>query len=167
MKLIVGLGNPGREYEHTRHNVGVLVIEELERRGVKTYLLKPKTYMNRSGGAVQQELAFYKLGIEDLIVVHDDADLPFGSFKIESGRGSAGHNGVQSIIEAFSGEKGFMRVRIGIGRPTFLDSDGNSLPHQGLEDWVLQRFTAEEEKKLKIIIQEVADAIENQLAKNP
>lgn len=164
MKLVVGLGNPGKEYEQTRHNVGFLVVDELKSRGVSAHLLKPQTYMNRSGEAVQQEMVYYKISLADLIVIHDDADIAFGSFKIERGRGSAGHNGVQSIIEALGGENGFTRLRVGIGRPTFLDSDGNSLPHQGLEDWVLRRFTAEEEKKLKKIIQEAADAIENQLA---
>ncbi len=166
MKLIVGLGNPGKEYEQTRHNVGVLVIEELERRGVNARLLKPKSFMNRSGEEVQKAVAYYKLPLSELIVVHDDADLPFGSFKMESGKGSAGHNGVQSIIDALGGEKGFLRLRIGISRPTFLDSNGNSVPSAGLEDWVLQRFSREEEKKLESVIKDAADAIENKLATN-
>ena len=165
MKLIVGLGNPGKEYERTRHNVGFLVIDELKRRVVSAHLLKPETYMNRSGEVVQKEMAYYKLSFDDLIVVHDDADLPFGSFKLESGRGSAGHNGVQSIIDALGGEKGFTRMRIGISRPTFLDADGNPVPHEGLEDWVLQRWSAEEEEKLKTIIKEATDAIENNIQK--
>src|SRR3989338_8033797 len=164
MKLVVGLGNPGKEYEQTRHNVGFLVIDELKRRGVSAHLLKPGTYMNRSGEAVKKEMAYYKFLLTDLIVVHDDADLPFGSFKLGVGRGSAGHNGVQSIIDALSGEKGFHRMRIGIGRPTFLDSDGNSVASIGLENWVLQRFSPEEEKKLAVVVKDAADAIENMLS---
>lgn len=166
MKLIVGLGNPGKEYQQTRHNVGALVIDELKRRGVTGHLLKPETYMNRSGEAVSKQMAYYKLSFRDLIVIHDDADLPFGVFKMESGRGSAGHHGVQSIIDALGGEKEFTRLRIGISRPTFLDSDGNSMPSQRLEDWVLQRWSAEEEKKLESVIKDAADLIENKLAPN-
>ncbi|MEK7665935.1 MAG: aminoacyl-tRNA hydrolase [Patescibacteria group bacterium] len=155
MKLIVGLGNPGIEYERTRHNVGTLVIEELKRRGVKAHLLEPKSYMNRSGEEVQKAVAYYKLPLTELIVVHDDADLPFGSFKMEAGRGSAGHNGVQSIIDAFGGEKSFTRLRIGISRPT-----PSEIP---LEDWVLGRWSADEVAQLNRVIEESADLIQNEL----
>lgn len=155
MKLIVGLGNPGKEYERTRHNVGALVVDELKRRGVTGHLLKPETYMNRSGEAVSKRMAYYKLSFRDLIVIHDDADLPFGVFKMEEGRGSAGHNGVQSIIEALGGQKGFLRLRIGIGRPISAE-----VP---LEDWVLGRWSADEAAQLGRVIEESADLIQKQL----
>jgi peptidyl-tRNA hydrolase, PTH1 family len=135
-KLIAGLGNPGREYAMTRHNIGFLVLEALAEtsclkfetsrfnseyiktklRGEEVFLVKPLTYMNRSGIPIQKFASFYKIGIEDIIVIHDDMDLEFGKLKIAKNRGAGGHKGVLSIIENF-GNKNFIRIRIGVGRP--------------------------------------------------
>jgi PTH1 family peptidyl-tRNA hydrolase len=132
----VGLGNPGKEYEMTRHNLGFLVIDRLtletgttqkQRKfnailtrgrmgGEQVILLKPLTYMNLSGGAVKKASEYFHLPLQDLIVVHDDLDLDFGRFKIKKGGGDAGHKGIRSIIDHVGGDS-FVRVRIGIGRP--------------------------------------------------
>lgn len=136
MKLIVGLGNPGKEYEMTRHNLGFLVIDRLAQqtritqkqrkfnalllRGrigdEQVILMKPLTYMNLSGGAVKKVSDYFRLSLQDLIVVHDDLDLDFGRFKIKKGGGDAGHKGIGSIIDQVA-DDAFLRVRIGIGRP--------------------------------------------------
>jgi PTH1 family peptidyl-tRNA hydrolase len=136
VKLIVGLGNPGKEYEMTRHNLGFLVIDRLtletgttqkQRKfnailtrgrmgGEQVILMKPLTYMNLSGGAVKKASEYFHLPLQDLIVVHDDLDLDFGRFKIKKVGGDAGHKGIRSIIDHV-GDDSFVRVRIGIGRP--------------------------------------------------
>ncbi len=136
MKLLVGLGNPGREYESTPHNVGFRVIDELAQRfGLGTaqtkfqseffrqgsgddalMLMKPQTFMNRSGFAVSECLRFYKLPPESVVVISDDLDLPPGKARTREGGGHGGHNGLRSIIEQL-GTDAFRRVRIGIGRP--------------------------------------------------
>jgi peptidyl-tRNA hydrolase, PTH1 family len=136
MKLIVGLGNPGRSYEETRHNVGFRVLDELARaagialastrfhgdfgqgvlQGEKTALLKPQTFMNLSGDAVAPAARFYKVGPEDLIVVHDELDLPLGRLQLKKGGGTGGHRGLESIVERL-GSEDFIRVRVGIGKP--------------------------------------------------
>ena len=136
MKLIVGLGNPGKEYEMTRHNLGFLVIERLARdtgesrkqrkfnallnRGKigneQVILMKPLTYMNLSGAAVKKAFDYFHLPLHDLMVIHDDLDLAFGRFKIKTGGGDAGHKGIRSLIDHL-GDDEFVRVRIGIGRP--------------------------------------------------
>lgn len=138
MKLIVGLGNPGKEYGDTRHNIGFMFLDFLNeswhfepfqstpkwkgsaaagiREGEKTILLKPETYMNRSGESVRSVMDFFKIPVDDIIVIHDDLDIASGSFKIAKGSGAAGHNGVADLIEKL-GTKDFTRVRIGIGRP--------------------------------------------------
>jgi PTH1 family peptidyl-tRNA hydrolase len=135
MKLIVGLGNPGEEYESHRHNVGFLVIDELLRRcgatttrkfqgemarvrlnNVDAILLKPMTYMNNSGISVGLCGSFYKVDPEDMVVVHDEMDLDYGMIRVKKSGGHAGHNGLRSIFQHYS--KGdFPRVRVGIGRP--------------------------------------------------
>ncbi|MEI7750012.1 MAG: aminoacyl-tRNA hydrolase [Candidatus Moraniibacteriota bacterium] len=138
MKIIVGLGNPGKEYERTRHNAGFLFLDFLKesqgfppfepssrwkgsvsaglRDGKKVLLLKPETFMNRSGESVSAIMSFFKIPVSDIVVVHDDLDIAAGSFKIGKGSGAAGHNGVSDLIEKL-GTKEFTRVRIGIGRP--------------------------------------------------
>ncbi|MBI2042670.1 MAG: aminoacyl-tRNA hydrolase [Candidatus Nealsonbacteria bacterium] len=138
MKLIIGLGNPGKKYEKTRHNFGFLAIDELQKQTPKdAILLKPDTFMNKSGKAVKEKAAYYKIKPQDIWVIHDDIDLPLGEYKISRGQGSAGHKGVQSIIDEL-GTKDFNRIRLGIcpasGKPS------------NVEDFVLQKFTAEEEK---------------------
>jgi len=137
MKLIVGLGNPGRAYTKTRHNIGFLVVDflaksqgavwtkkitfqgeltEIKNGREKTILLKPQTFMNRSGESVRAVASFYKIPLSKITVVHDDADLSFGEIRTQVNRSAAGHNGVQSIIDQFGGEKGFSRIRVGIDR---------------------------------------------------
>lgn len=135
MKLIVGLGNPGRKYSRHRHNIGFFVLDELGRRhdvsinkrsfksligagvisGVAVILVKPQTYMNLSGDSVCSLLGYYRLEPSDLIVVHDDIDLALGRIKMTKGSGDAGHRGVRSIIERI-GTKDFVRFRLGVGR---------------------------------------------------
>lgn len=136
LKFIVGLGNPGARYERTRHNMGFLVVDELARDlgadgwrrwmgssvakakldGRQLYLVKPMTYMNLSGEAVQPLLRYYRCGPEDLLVVYDDLDLPPGQMRVRPSGGAGGHRGMQSIITAL-GSNQFARIRIGIGRP--------------------------------------------------
>jgi len=136
MLLVVGLGNPGSDYAAHRHNVGFMTVDELaDRTGadgfrakfsgdiartrledLDAWLLKPMTYMNRSGDSVQPCAAFFKIPAEDIIVIHDDLDLPFGTIRLKQGGGHGGHNGLRSIINRLS-TPDFCRVRIGIGRP--------------------------------------------------
>ena len=164
MKLIVGLGNPGKEYATSRHNIGFLVINQLAREkgialterkfksrwgkgillGHKVILAKPHTYMNLSGEAVNAIAHFYKIAAQDIIVVHDDLDIAFGSLKIKTKGGSGGHHGIDSIISSLK-DNSFTRVRVGIGRP-----------HPGKDnvDFVLSSFTKAEAGTLKHIINE-------------
>ncbi len=154
MYLIVGLGNPGREYAETRHNVGFMVIDrlcvqlnarltryqfksltgEIEYEGQKLLLVKPQTYMNLSGQAVAGLVRFYKLPLAQLLVIHDDLDLPPGTLRLRPGGSSAGQKGVQSIIDQL-GTAQFPRLRIGIGRPP---------GHMDAAAYVLQPFDREE-----------------------
>lgn len=168
MYLIFGLGNPGSRYQFTRHNVGFMVLEKLaaqlemelrqksfdalwckgKLKGKNVILAMPQTYMNLSGKAVRKLLAFFKADINNLIVVHDDLDLPFGTVRLKTGGGNAGHKGVESIVENL-GSSDFMRVRIGIGRPA---------DKARIDSYVLERFEPQEEAALKPIIQAAADA---------
>ena len=136
VKLIAGLGNPGAEYAKTKHNAGFLLVDALAEKlgtdawrerydalvldarmgGEKVLLVKPLTYMNESGRAIGPLLDWYKLGPEDLIVAHDDMDLPVGTIRIRKKGSAGGHNGIKSIL-AHVGDEHFVRVRIGIGRP--------------------------------------------------
>lgn len=154
MYCIVGLGNPGKRYAETRHNVGFILVDHLAEtfqvalsrkkwdsligRGYigqeEVLLAKPLTYMNRSGLAVSQILHFHKISTRDLLVVHDDLDLPLGRIKIVRSGGSGGHKGVASIIEAL-GTQEFSRLKVGIGRP---------LPPMEPEQYVLEPFSGEE-----------------------
>ncbi|MCP3876233.1 MAG: aminoacyl-tRNA hydrolase [Desulfobacteraceae bacterium] len=135
-KIIAGLGNPGKNYAQTRHNIGFLVVEALASKshlsidksrfdseyvkakinGQDVFLVKPLSYMNRSGWPIQKFASYYKVGIEDIIIAHDDMDLEFGKVKIVKSRGHGGHNGVRSIIDAF-GKKDCIRIRVGVGHP--------------------------------------------------
>ena len=156
MKLIVGLGNPEEKYKLNRHNVGFTLLERLAgelglsfkknskinglvARGDSFVLLKPLTYMNRSGDAVSKALSFYKIDVENLVVVHDDVDLKFGETKSKVGQAPAGHNGVEDIIEKL-GTKEFQRVRVGVGRSTH---------REGVESYVLSDFTEDVLKTLR------------------
>lgn len=156
MKLIVGLGNYGPEYEKTRHNYGFMVIDEIAKEHVfpdfklskehfslismkdDAILIKPQTYMNNSGKAVKSVASYYKIEPKDILVIHDDADMPLGEIKDAESRGSAGHNGVQSIIDELKTNE-FKRMRMGI------DSEDPSFKNKELEDVVLKNFSASEQ----------------------
>src|SRR5690349_9431203 len=166
--LLIGLGNPGREYNNTRHNIGFMLIDQLcvrlNARGMKlqskaivistTYeerriiLAKPQTYMNLSGQSVQGLLHFYKIPIENLLVAHDDLDLPFATIRIRPAGGPGGQRGMASTIEKL-GTKDFPRLRLGIGRPP-----GRMDP----KDYVLQDFSRDETKTLPEILERGCDA---------
>ncbi len=167
--LIIGLGNPGGEYRGTRHNVGWMALDELEERGrfgrqrregpakvregaIDGYELvtaRPQTYMNVSGRAAVHLLRKYGVPPEDLIVVHDDVDLPLGRIRLKRGGGAAGQKGVLSIADALRTQE-FMRVRIGVSRP---------LERDQMVDYVLDRFTPDERERLRVVIPRAADAV--------
>jgi PTH1 family peptidyl-tRNA hydrolase len=168
-KVLVGLGNPGKKYANTRHNIGFMVIEKLaqewgfalkedpkflgrvakgEREGVMTYLLLPETYMNESGQAVRAIVQFYKLLAADLIVVYDDIALEFGSIRVKPRGSSGGHNGLKSIEQAL-GSDYYPRVRLGIGD----EREGR------LADHVLSPFTDEEQKTLSEFIDQAVKVV--------
>jgi PTH1 family peptidyl-tRNA hydrolase len=167
--LVAGLGNPGREYEHTRHNAGWLVLDELARRhggswrskfsgslaevrlgDLRLALLKPETYMNESGRPVAAAARFFKVEPEALLVVHDDVDLEAGRLQARSGGGLAGHNGLRSLARDL-GTQDFLRLRIGVGRP------GRGDP-RSVSDWVLSPFAPEED--VDALVSRAADAVE-------
>jgi len=167
MTLIVGLGNPGKEYENTRHNIGFMVIDELLRRISHTdvskanfeglsyksnaaIFLKPLTYMNLSGKSILKVKNFYKLN--RVIVIHDDLDLPFGALRFKLGGGHGGHNGLRSTDEAITKE--YIRVRMGIGRP---ENKGE------VASFVLSSFSQDEEACLQEWIKTSADAIQKMI----
>lgn len=171
--LVAGLGNPGREYERTRHNVGWMVVDELARRtdasfrskfsgrlaearlgDARVALLKPETYMNESGRSIGAALRFFKVAPEELLVVHDDVDLEPGRLQARRGGGLAGHNGLRSIAQAL-GSQEFLRLRIGVGRP----GRGDRRP---VADYVLSPF--EDEVDVETLIRRAADAIEMTVA---
>jgi PTH1 family peptidyl-tRNA hydrolase len=167
--LVAGLGNPGREYERTRHNVGWMVVDELARRregsfrskfagqlaevrdgDLRLALLKPETYMNVSGRSVGEATRFFKVEPGELLVVHDDVDLEPGRLQARLGGGLAGHNGLRSITEVL-GTQDFLRLRIGVGRP----ERGDRRP---VADYVLSPF--EPEIDVEALVSRAADAVE-------
>lgn len=173
MKVVVGLGNPGRKYARTRHNLGYLVVDrvasenqvavtnkkydsligEWQTGGEKVLLVKPQTYMNRSGAAVNQLFRYLPIAARDLVVIHDDLDLPFGQIRIRPRGGAGGHRGVLSILESL-GEEGFFRLRLGIGRPP---------PGVEPTDYVLEPFSAAERTQLEVVVARAADAVKSLL----
>lgn len=192
MKVIVGLGNPGKQYEKTRHNSGFMVLDQLlkdyesakdtvwqendkckadtaeivwqkqkklapgEAETEKVLLVKPKTYMNNSGMSVQLIANFYKVLSTDLWVVHDDVDLPLGAVRIRRGGGSAGHRGIESILEKIP-DGNFWRVRLGIGRPE------ESAGVKGIDGFVLGTFTHQEHAKVRELLHHASKAIQDGL----
>ena len=169
MKLIVGLGNPGREYEHTRHNVGFQVAEELAGRyrvalknhakwkaraakiaeiGDGVLVAEPTTFMNLSGWAVREIASFHKLSPPDVLIVVDDADLPLGRLRMRTGGSAGGHNGLKSIIQEL-GTSEFPRLRVGVGRQ----------PGE-LKNHVLGRFSDDERAQIDAAVKRAADAAE-------
>ncbi|SNB48053.1 aminoacyl-tRNA hydrolase [Geobacter sp. DSM 9736] len=172
-KLIVGLGNPGTKYLWTRHNAGFMVLDRLAQeagiqvtrksfsgmfgegdyRGNRLLLLKPQTFMNLSGRSVQEAMQFYKLSPSDLLVIHDELDIPFGKIKLKEGGGHGGHNGLRSLQQHLGGRQ-FARVRVGIGRP----EDGDAA------DYVLSPFRKEELSSLPRLLDGVVELLEMVLA---
>lgn len=173
--LVVGLGNPGPEYAKHRHNVGFMIVDLLaerararfgrHRRAVaqvaearlglgdeapRLVLVKPMTYMNLSGGPVAALRQFYKVPMERVVAVHDELDIPYGQLRLKLGGGEGGHNGVRSLSNSL-GDKNFLRVRFGIGRPP-----GRQEP----ADYVLSDFSAVERKELDFLVDRAADATE-------
>jgi PTH1 family peptidyl-tRNA hydrolase len=168
MFLIVGLGNIGKEYENTRHNFGFLTVDEIIKKynfgssnkkfssefyqgkidGEDVIIIKPQTYMNKSGVAVSQVKKFYKVPIENIIVFHDDLDLELGKIKVKVGGGAGGHNGLKSIDGLIG--KNYIRVRLGIGRPEHKDA---------VHSYVLGKFNKEEQKIVDDIRVRISDLI--------
>jgi len=168
--IIFGLGNPGREYERTRHNIGFIAVDKLsitwkidlsrvryksltgegKFNGNKIILVKPLTFMNRSGNAVRSFMNFYKITPERMLVIHDDLDLPFGSLRLRSNGGSAGQRGMASIISAI-GTDSFARLRLGIGRPP---------GRMDAADYVLQKFNNKDQEDLDFVMSAVVGAVE-------
>lgn len=177
MNLIVGLGNPGKDYRLTRHNIGFMVIDRLAqihgikvtKRGCfslygqgsfnnqKVLLAKPQTFMNGSGNAVKKLLDSFKIELVDLVSIHDDIDLDFGRLRIVDGGGHGGHKGVFSIIETINSQD-FRRVKIGIGRPRYDES---------IEDYVLSPFYPDEHDRLSQVITGAGEAVEAIILKGP
>lgn len=168
-RLIIGLGNPGSKYHHTRHNIGWDVFEELSfandlkwtdkfkgqyavlnYNGDKVYFLKPQTFMNLSGESVQPLMSFFKITTENILVIHDELDLPFGTIAFKKGGGLAGHNGLKSIA-AHLGTQEFKRVRVGISRPV----------HGDVANWVLSTYTGEDKDFFRGYLKETAKALED------
>jgi len=168
--LIVGLGNPGREYRNSRHNVGFMLVDRLAERlgvtfgrleskalvtkadwdGVRLILAKPQTYMNLSGKSVVSLLRFYKVPYDQFLVAFDDIDLPFGTLRLRPGGGSSGQKGMQSIMESL-GTQGYPRLRIGVNRPP---------GRMDAADYVLQPFSKEEADFLPAILDRGVQAVE-------
>jgi PTH1 family peptidyl-tRNA hydrolase len=193
MKLIVGLGNPGEKYEATRHNLGFMIAERFLKNFMlarstswensskfksdiaqiewqpkhdsleKVILTKPKTYMNNSGLAVKIIVDFYKIPKDNIWVIHDDIDLPLGVMKIRFGGASAGHHGVESIMENLNTDK-FWRFRMGIGEANSKIKIKNS-KLRNVEDFVLSDFVGSERGKLKDLVKKGVKAIETSLEK--
>ena len=174
--LVVGLGNPGSEYKNTRHNVGAMVIDQVvsdlgeklthnkkvtsdvceTRLGTKRVVLATlRCYMNESGGPTSSLMNFYKIPVENMIVMHDELDLPFGEIRIKQGGGDNGHNGLKSMTSSFNGPD-YYRVRLGIGRP---------MGQQDPADFVLKAFSKVEQKDLAEFIVRGADVVESLITK--
>jgi peptidyl-tRNA hydrolase, PTH1 family len=170
MHLVVGLGNPGPQYQDNRHNLGFMVVDDLLGRargpalrakfgaevgevtlgGKRVLLCKPMQFMNVSGQAVASVAGFWKIPVADVVVVHDELDVPYGRMKLAAGGGPGGHNGIRSIISSL-GDPSFARVRVGIGRPA---------PGRDPADYVLANFSRAEEKQLAEVRMLAAEAVE-------
>ncbi len=175
MKLIIGLGNPGRGYANTRHNTGFICLNHLARTqgirfdkkqgqarigmgevaGSKIVVAKPQTYMNLSGESVSRLIKKFRVSLDDLLIIHDDLDLPLGKIRIRQGGGSGGHRGVGSIITCL-GSQDFYRIRVGIGRPTVSSAE---VSEADIVDYVLSDFTPDERQTITGVIPEVSEAI--------
>ena len=174
MKLIVGLGNPGKKYEHTRHNMGFDVLDlfsdlasiDIDKESFKgllgrgkvfnedVILLKPQTYMNLSGESVQEVVHYFKISLEDIIVIYDDMDILPGKIRLRPNGSSGGHKGIQSIIDNL-GTDNIKRIRVGIGKPTY-----------DTIDYVLSKPSKEEKEEIEEAIKEAAEALKIALKEN-
>jgi PTH1 family peptidyl-tRNA hydrolase len=179
--LIVGLGNPGPSYAGHRHNVGAMVVAELAARagaslrshkaravaaevrigtlpggapGPRAVIATPLSYMNESGGPVAGLMSFYKVPVENLIVIHDELDIPFADVRLKLGGGEGGHNGLRSITKSV-GTRDYLRVRVGIGRPP---------GRMDAADYVLHDFSGSERSEVPLLISDAADALERLVA---
>jgi PTH1 family peptidyl-tRNA hydrolase len=172
VKVVVGLRNPGSEYEGTRHNIGVEILAELAQRhserfrakmmrtrseiaelrieSEKVVLAAPMSYMNESGGPVSATLRHFKSEVDDLLVIHDDIDLEFGRLRIQVGGGSGGHNGIRSLEKSL-GTREFSRLKVGVGRPP-----GSQDPAA----FVLKRFSSKERVEMDLVVVDAADVVE-------
>lgn len=173
MKLICGLGNPGREYEGHRHNIGFQVAEALLPRagaslnqekfqarvgqgslgGERVLFIEPQTYMNLSGRSVAEAARFYKVAVEDILVIHDELDLPFARLQLKAGGGSGGHNGLKSITSSL-GTEAYPRLRFGIGKPQGPNAK------ERVAGYVLSNFDDGERRQLGDLVAQAADAAE-------
>lgn len=190
MKLVIGLGNPGEKYLKTRHNLGFMMVDELVKKiddgKLKTEIegrdwkldkklkaefiktpdvifAKPQTFMNNSGMAVKAIVDYYKIPLEDVIVVYDELDLPFGKIKVRQGGSAAGHHGVESIIEYLKDDK-FIRVRLGIGNLKTQSAEHKG-EHINVDHFVTEEFNSNEKSKVKHMIKESIRALNLLLAK--
>lgn len=174
MKLIIGLGNPGKEYENTRHNTGFMAIDafadymnvsismnkfrgeyvKFKYKGEDVVLLKPMTYMNLSGESVAQVMKFYKIDVNDILVIYDDLDMPTGKLRLRESGSAGGHNGIKSIIQ-HTGTQNFKRIRVGIDRH----------PKIPVVDYVLGKFSKQEQPLIEEGIKKIVKAIELYLDK--
>lgn len=172
MYLIVGLGNPGAKYALTRHNIGFMAVdlfsisagsppwrEEFHAHTCKfkmdseeILIAKPMTFMNKSGESVQALMSFYKISPEKLIVVHDELDIAFSEIRVHKNRSPGGHNGIKSVTQLL-GTQDYIRLRLGVGRPPH--------PEMDIADFVLQKFSAEEQSKLTDFLNKAGDALES------
>ncbi len=182
IRALVGLGNPGKGYAATRHNVGFLAIEQLAARRLAAWsskfnglfarcrlpgpagevdvaLLQPLTYMNCSGHPTQQMLGFFGYKPEELLVFHDDLDLPFGRVQVKAGGGHGGHNGLRSLV-AQLGSNHFVRVRIGIGRPGMAGEPGGKAGDEAVSNWVLSAFSGDQRIELPQVLDRAVAAAE-------
>jgi len=175
MFLMAGLGNPGKEYQGTRHNIGFMAADEIYRRfpfgefkskfqaliceGViadeRVLLVKPQTFMNLSGNAIGQIVNFYKIPNNQVIVLHDDMDLPVGTVKAKIGGGTAGHNGLKSITAAIGADYG--RIRIGVGHP---------VDKSEVVDWVLSHFSKADQQKIDKVLDLITENVETYIKKD-
>ncbi|MBP1967217.1 aminoacyl-tRNA hydrolase [Paenibacillus aceris] len=169
MKCFIGLGNPGKQYEMNRHNVGFMAIDRFAAKwginsfqskgkgllgegnvnGTKVFLLKPMTYMNLSGESMRAILDFYKAKVEDVVIIYDDMDTPFGQIRLRYQGSAGGHNGIKSIIQ-HAGTQSFNRIRVGVNRPA---------PGYNIADYVLSNFSKEEMKSLDEVLDLTCEAM--------
>ncbi|MDD9272036.1 aminoacyl-tRNA hydrolase [Paenibacillus sp. GCM10023248] len=169
MKCFIGLGNPGKQYELNRHNVGFLAIDRFAAKmgissfqnkgkgllaegnvnGTKVFLLKPMTYMNLSGESMRAVLDFYKIKLEDVVIIYDDMDTPYGQIRLRYQGSAGGHNGIKSIIQ-HAGTQSFNRIRVGVNRPA---------PGYNIADYVLSNFTKDEMKSLEDVLDLTCEAM--------